>query len=237
MQHVAEPFLRAPAAPPRALVRSKKKQKEGWAADEGPLPGLDPLLSGGAGAIPMPKGPIREMNYGGEGDAGNRAERRAAEKERKRRAKDAEDEDEAPSKGVSWTGIFLMAVMFGPAVFPVLMMVNDYLAGTPIGDAMTLVLAPVGEIMGGGLVAFGLSQSYQQQVEAFYMEHSPDKIGRITGLLKKFEGKEEELLMRLERKYALKAKREAARKKRAEKAARKKKLAEDYDLEEEEEDD
>ena len=222
----------------RTARTSRKKQKDTWAADSSaPLPGLDPLLGGGASAMPTP---IREHGYGGDEDEGNRAERRAAakEKERRRKAKDMEDEgEEPPSKGVSWTGIFLMTVMFGPAVFPVLMTISDYLSGTPVGDAMNVVLLPLGEIAGGGLVAFGLSQSYQQQVEAHYMAHMPEKIGRVTGLLKKHEGKEEQLIVYLEKKAIWKSKKKAAQKKKKEKAARKAKEAADFDLEDGEEDD
>ena len=47
------------------------------------------------------------------------------------------------------------------------------------------------------------SSSLRQWVVSFYEEHNPSKVGNVDALLVKYEGKEEELVRQLERKYGV----------------------------------
>lgn len=70
--------------------------------------------------------------------------------------------------------------------------------GTP---ATEITSAPPPESGKGDSNASTSGASPRQRLEAFYLEHNPEKLGDVPGILEKYAGRESELFAKLERKY------------------------------------
>ena len=120
----------------------------------------------------------------------SRSQRRESEKEDKDRRKREESKAKSAARhagegkngccaGVNKLHIFMLLVMFGPAIFPFLLLGGDFLASTPAGVAAY-----------NGCIDIGLCSSYHDQLAAIYERENPKKVSGVGTLLKKWKGKE-----------------------------------------------
>jgi hypothetical protein len=103
-----------------------------------------------------------------------------------------EDEDEQqrrPQKrnkekgGLKWGPIIMMLMVFGPAILPAVLYVWDKVSQSQWG------------------ISVGLGSSPRDRLVAFYKKHNPEKLGEVDKVLRKYQGKTDELFKRLEAKY------------------------------------
>ena len=97
-----------------------------------------------------------------------------------------------------WGAIILIVMMFGPTLFPAVAWLWGVVGSTPVGLAISNGVYTVSS-------SIGLVQTYQQEVEAFYREHNPGKLGTVPALLRKYEGREKQMFAALGKKYGKKA--------------------------------
>ena len=91
--------------------------------------------------------------------------------------------------------------MFGPAIFPVMLMGWDFLASTSVGIALY-----------DGCIDVGVCTTYHDQLKAIYERESPKKVKNIPRLLKKWRGREGQLIKEVESKYEQRRRYESIRK-------------------------
>ena len=91
--------------------------------------------------------------------------------------------------------------MFGPAIFPVMLMGWDVLASTSVGIALY-----------DGCIDVGVCTTYHDQLKAIYERESPKKVKNIPRLLKKWRGREGQLIKEVESKYEQRRRYESIRK-------------------------
>ena len=127
---------------------------------------------------------------------------------------------------LKWTQVFLLAIMAGPAVLPVLVSFVDFAASYAAGDAPFVDVVP--DWLGGKRrKAYGSggappnsseqgakksfeprNSPYRDRLRVFYEKHNPEKAGakNLDRVLEKYWGREKELFRSLDSKYGLKSK-------------------------------
>lgn len=133
----------------------------------------------------------------------SRAARRDAEKEEQKREKRRESKRGGDGKkgGIRLLPTIMLLVMFGPAVFPIVLTGYDFLANTSLGLAIY-----------DGCIDIGLCTTYHDQLKAIYERENPKKVKSVGKLLKKWKGKEAQLIQEVEGKYEQRRRYEAIRK-------------------------
>lgn len=136
----------------------------------------------------------------------SRAARREAEKEEQERAKrekrrESKRGGEEKKGGIRLLPTIMLCIMFGPAVFPILLTGYDFLANTSVGLAMY-----------DSCIDIGLCTTYHDQLKAIYERENPKKVKSVAKLLKKWKGKEAQLIKEVEGKYEQRRRYEAIRK-------------------------
>jgi hypothetical protein len=157
---------------------------------------------GGGGATqqrrPSAGLPSRAARREAEKEEAERAKKEKKKRESKRGSKDEEKEKEG---GIRILPTIFMIIMFGPAIFPIVMAGADFLGNTSVGLAIF-----------DGCVDVGVCTTYHDQLKAIYEENNPKKVKGIGKLLKKWKGKEAQLIKEVEGKYEQKRKYEQIRK-------------------------
>jgi hypothetical protein len=145
---------------------------------------------------------------GGAQQRPSRAARREAEKEEQERAK--REKRKAESKrggseekkgGIRLLPTIMLFIMFGPAIFPVFLTGYDFLASTSVGVAIY-----------DSCIDMGVCTTYHDQLKAIYERENPKKVKNVGKLLKKWKGKEAQLIKEVEGKYEQRRRYEAIRK-------------------------
>eukprot|EP00300_Choanocystis_sp_HF-7_P007966 c15618_g1_i2.p2 GENE.c15618_g1_i2~~c15618_g1_i2.p2 ORF type:complete len:134 (+),score=26.01 c15618_g1_i2:29-403(+) len=119
------------------------------------------------------------------------AKRRRKHGEERAAGTDRNDDDKQASK-INWTAFALCVLIVLPGVVGAVMRVTDLAGSTDFGKSISRYFG----------FASSTSKSYRDRVVEFYREHNPTKLGEVNKLLKKYKGKEEELIENLNRKYA-----------------------------------
>ena len=146
---------------------------------------------------------------GGAQQRPSRSQRREAEKEeaerakrdKKRESKRGSKEEKKEGGGIRILPTIFMIIMFGPALFPIIMAGGDFLGNTSVGLAIF-----------DGCVDVGVCTTYHDQLKAIYELNNPKKVKGIGKLLRKWKGKEAELIKEVEGKYEQKRTYERIRK-------------------------
>jgi hypothetical protein len=87
--------------------------------------------------------------------------------------------------GVNWINLFFLLLLFGPPMMMGGMWIHEYLTTSEVGRAL------------------GFGYTHRDRLIQFYDLHNPGKstITNVDKMLKKYEGREDELFAKLERKY------------------------------------
>ena len=93
--------------------------------------------------------------------------------------------DAKGSGGINWINIFLLLLLFGPPLMMGGIWLQDFLATSEIAQSI------------------GLAKSHRDRLISFYDQHNPAKatIKNVDKMLLKYEGREQDLFAKLERKY------------------------------------
>ena len=122
----------------------------------------------------------------------SRARRREAQKEEEERAKRDRKRSSAKGgkKGVNPLHMAIFFMMFGPAIFPIAALGFDALGNTSLGVAAY-----------ESCIAIGMCSTYHDQLTAIYQRENPKKVKGVASILKKWRGKEAQLIKEVEAKY------------------------------------
>lgn len=177
------------------------------------------LLAAAGGQMPKKGGGIDDIGVTADGvfvpvGAGggtaeqrpSRAARREAEKEEREREKrekrrESKRGGEDKKGGIRILPAIMLFVMFGPAIFPIMLTGYDFLASTSVGLAIY-----------DGCIDVGLCTTYHDQLKAIYERENPKKVKGVGKLLKKWKGKEAQLIKEVEAKYEQRRRYESIRK-------------------------
>jgi hypothetical protein len=171
--------------------------------------GQMPKKGGGVGDLGVTADGVFVPLGGGGGTAEqrpSRAARREAEKEEREREKREKRREgkrggEDKKGGIRILPTIMMCIMFGPAVFPIMLTGYDFLASTSVGLAIY-----------DGCIDVGLCTTYHDQLKAIYERENPKKVKSVGKLLKKWKGKEAQLIKEVEGKYEQRRRYESIRK-------------------------
>ena len=86
----------------------------------------------------------------------------------------------------------------GPLILPILLPAFEHLTSSPLFQAFGFSSAKDGF---SGMFA----SSPKDQVYKIYEKVNPEKLGELDQIMLKYEGKEDELIKRLEKKYGIRA--------------------------------
>lgn len=126
---------------------------------------------------------------------------------------------------IKWTQVFLLGVMFGPAVFPALLYAGETLSACAYGDTCPPVefynnhiAGPSPRNMGSSNLGessrrrgrkedeHGKHSKYRDRLRSFYMKHNLHEKAtneNLDRILRKYKGREKALFKRLARKYEM----------------------------------
>lgn len=136
----------------------------------------------------------------------SRAARREAEKEEQERAKrekrrESKRGGDDKKGGIRLLPAIMLFIMFGPAIFPIMLTGYDFLASTSVGLAIY-----------DSCIDVGLCTTYHDQLKAIYERENPKKVKSVGKLLKKWKGREAQLIKEVEGKYEQRRRYESIRK-------------------------